>query len=294
METSKEVGNKMSKAITVVTTFHPAGLSKYGQRMIDSFALNIDKRIKLLVYAEDCKPNNPDPSRIEILDAKAALPKLNAFKSTWGHVPKANGDITNEPQRHTRKDWMKKFKWDAVRFANKTYAVYDAVQRSKDWCVWMDADTYVHSPWTYEDFAAQLPDNSWITYVGRGKGSQTWPECGFYGLNLNHPVCHEFLKEFERMYEDADNGIFTLEEWHDSYVFGSILFNMKVNFPNALDYTAEIAVNNLAKSGGGGHPLINSRLGKWMDHMKGDRKLAGSSKRKDVMPHRTEDYWNEI
>ena len=52
METSKEMGNKMSKSITVVTTFHPAGLSKYGQRMIDSFALNIDKRIKLLVYAE--------------------------------------------------------------------------------------------------------------------------------------------------------------------------------------------------------------------------------------------------
>ena len=97
------------------------------------------------MYAEDCKPVNPDPSRIEILDAKAALPKLNAFKSTWGHVPKANGDITNEPQRHTRSDWMKKFKWDAVRFANKTYAVYDAVQRSKDWCVWMDADTFVHS-----------------------------------------------------------------------------------------------------------------------------------------------------
>ena len=146
-------------------------------------------------------------------------------------------DITNEPQRHTRRDWMKKFKWDAVRFANKTYAVYDACVRSKDWCVWMDADTYVHSPWTYEDFAAQLPDNSWITYVGRGKGSQTWPECGFYGLNLNHPVCHEFLKEFERVYEEADNGIFLLEEWHDSFVFGNILNNMKLQFPNAHDYS---------------------------------------------------------
>jgi hypothetical protein len=182
--------------------------------------------------------------------------------------------------------------------------VFDAVTRSKDWCVWMDADTFVHSDWSYEDFAELLPDTSWITYVGRGKGVnpgpegklvvKNWPECGFYGLNLNHPVCHEFLKEFERMYEDADNGIFTLEEWHDSYVFGSILFDMKVNFPNALDYTTEIAVNNLAKSGGGGHPLINSRLGKWMDHMKGDRKFAGSSKRKDVMPHRKEAYWNEI
>ena len=283
----------MSKHITVVTTFHPAGLSKYGQRMIDSFALNIDKRIKLLVYAEDCKPNNPDPSRIEILDAKAALPKLNAFKSTWGHVPKANGDITNEPQRHTRRDWMKEFKWDAVRFANKTYAVYDACVRSKDWCVWMDADTYVHSPWTYEDFAAQLPDNSWITYVGRGKGSQTWPECGFYGLNLNHPVCHEFLKEFERVYEDADNGIFLLEEWHDSFVFGNILNNMKLQFPNAHDYSAEMYLKE-AKSGGGGHPLINGVLGKWIDHMKGGRKDAGKSQRKDIMVNRTEDYWNEI
>ena len=293
METFKEMGSKMSKQITVVTTFHPAGLSKYGQRMIDSFATNIDKRIKLLVYAEDCKPVNPDPTRIEILDAKAALPKLNAFKSTWGHVPKANGDITNEPQRHTRKDWMKKFKWDAVRFANKTYAVYDAVQRSKDWCVWMDADTYVHSPWSYEDFAAQLPDNSWITYVGRGKGSQTWPECGFYGLNLNHPVCHEFLKEFERVYEEADNGIFLLEEWHDSFVFGSILNNMKLQFPNAHDYSAEMYLKE-AKSGGGGHPLINGVLGKWIDHMKGGRKDAGKSQKKDIMVNRTEDYWNEI
>jgi len=283
----------MSKQITVVTTFHPAGLSKYGQRMIDSFALNIDKRIKLLVYAEDCKPVNPDPSRIEILDAKAALPKLNAFKSTWGHIPKANGDITNEPQRHTRRDWMKQFKWDAVRFANKTYAVYDAVQRSKDWCVWMDADTYVHSPWTYEDFAAQLPDNAWITYVGRGKGSQTWPECGFYGLNLNDPVCHEFLKEFERVYEEADNGIFLLEEWHDSYVFGNILNNMKLQFPNAHDYSAEMYLRE-AKSGGGGHPLINGVLGKWIDHMKGGRKDAGKSQKKDIMVNRTEDYWNEI
>ena len=56
-------------AITVVTTFHPAGLTKYGQRFLDSFAARVDKRIKLLVYAENCKPINPDPSRIEFLDA---------------------------------------------------------------------------------------------------------------------------------------------------------------------------------------------------------------------------------
>ena len=275
-------------AITVVTTFHPSGLHKYGQRFLDSFAARVDKRIKLLVYAENCKPINPDPSRITILNANEVLPKLNAFKSTWGHVPKANGDVSNEPQRHTRRDWDKQFKWDAVRFANKTYAVYDAVQRSKDWCVWMDADTFVHSDWSYEQFLELLPKEAYITYVGRGKGSQTWPECGFYGLNLNHPVCHEFLKEFERMYEDAENGMFLLEEWHDSYIFGEVL-KMFNQFPSH-DYSADMYLKE-AKSGGGGHPLINGPLGKWIDHMKGGRKDSGKSLAKDLMVNRTEDYW---
>jgi hypothetical protein len=291
METSKKMGNKMSKQITVVTTFHPAGYTKYGERFLESFAAKVDKRIKLIVYAEDCKPKNPDPTRIEILDAKQALPKLNAFKAKWRDVPRANGDVSNEPQRHTRKDWNKAFKWDAVRFANKTYAVYDAVTRSKDWCVWMDADTFVHSDWSYEDFAELLPDNAYITYVGRGKGSQTWPECGFYGLNLNHPVCHEFLKEFERMYEDAENGMFLLDEWHDSYIFGEILKQYK-EFPSH-DYSADMYLRE-AKSGGGGHPLINGPLGKWIDHMKGGRKDTGRSLKKDIMVNRTEAYWNEV
>ena len=287
MEAPKKMGNQ----ITVVTTFHPDGMRKYGQRFLDSFAQRVDNRIKLLVYVEDCMPVNPKPSQIEILDAKAVLPKLNAFKSTWGHVPKANGDVSNEPQRHTRKDWDKKFKWDAVRFANKTYAVYDAVTRSKDWCIWMDADTFVHSDWSYEDFVDLLPKDAYITYVGRGKGSQTWPECGFYGLNLNHPVCHEFLKEFERMYEDAENGMFLLDEWHDSYIFGEVL-KMYNQFPSH-DYSADMYLRE-AKSGGGGHPLINGPLGKWIDHMKGGRKDAGKSQQKDIMVNRTESYWNSL
>ena len=287
MEAPKTMGNQ----ITVVTTFHPSGLVRYGQRFLESFAKRVDKRIKLLVYAEDCKPDNPDPTRIEILDAKQVLPKLNAFKERWGNVPKANGDVSNEPQRHTRKDWNKEFKWDAVRFANKTYAVYDACTRSKDWCVWMDADTYVHSDWAYDDFAELLPSTAYITYVGRGKGSQTWPECGFYGMNLNHPVCHEFLKDFESMYEDADNGIFTLDEWHDSYVFGHLLEKYK-DFPSH-DYSADMYLKE-AKSGGGGHPLINGPLGKWIDHMKGGRKDKGKSLRSDIMVNRKEAYWNEI
>jgi hypothetical protein len=287
METPKTMGKK----ITVVTTFHPAGMTKYGQRFIDSFAASVDKRIELLVYAEDCTPNNPDPTRITVLDAKQALPKLNAFKSKWKNDPKANGIPPDDIKARRPRDWHKEFKWDAIRFANKVYAVFDACERSKDWCVWMDADSFIHSPWSYEDFSRLLPDESYLTFVGRGRGSQTWPECGFYGLNLNNSICKDFLKEFERMYEDANNGIFKLEEWHDSYVFGDILHKFKQNgHQNAYDYSAGIYVNT-AKTGGGGHPLINSELGKYMDHMKGARKDTGISKKKDLMGNRNEPYW---
>jgi hypothetical protein len=110
-------------------------------------------------------------------------------------------------------------------------------------------------------------------------------------MNLNHPVCHSFLEDFERMYEDAENGIFTLEEWHDSYVFGELLKKYS-EFPSH-DYSAEMYLTE-AKSGGGGHPLINGPLGKWMDHMKGGRKDTGKSQKKDIMVNRTEAYWNEI
>lgn len=275
--------------ITVVTTFHRAGLEQYGQRFLNSFAEHVDPNIKLIVYAEDCEPVNPKPGQIVIYDAKIALPKLKAFKERWKDVPKANGDISGDPVRSRRRDSNKKFKWDAVRFANKTYAVFDAWhKREGTWIVWMDADSYIHSPWSYTDFKAQLPNNAYITYVGRGKGSQTWPECGFYGMNLNHPVCHSFLEDFERMYEDAENGIFKLEEWHDSYVFGELLKKYS-EFPSH-DYSAEMYLKE-AKSGGGGHPLINGPLGKWMDHMKGGRKTQGKSDKKDIMVNRTEAYW---
>ena len=279
--------------ITVCTTFHKPGLDLYGQRFIDSFAGKVDKQINLLVYAEDCIPNNPDPEQIKVLDAKQTLPKLNAFKARWANDPRANGIPPDDIKARRPRDWHKKFKWDAIRFANKVYAVFDACERSSDWCVWMDADTFVHSNWSYDQFKNLLPNDKWLTYVGRGKGSQTWPECGFYGLNLNDTICQDFLKEFERVYQDPENGIFKLEEWHDSFVFGNILNAMKDYYPEVLDYSAEMYIRT-AKTGGGGRPLINSVLGTWIDHMKGDRKNTKKSLPKDLMVNRTEAYWNEI
>lgn len=275
--------------ITVVTTFHKEGMEKYGQRFLDSFGERVSSKVQLLVYAEDCIPN-VEASNITVLDANTALPKLQAFKKRWGNVPKANGVCPPEIKAKRPRDWMKEFKWDAVRFANKVYAVFDACEKSDDWVVWMDADTFVHSDWSYEEFDNLLPDDMWLTYVGRGRRGHTWPECGFYGLNTTHPVCQQFLREFERFYEDAEDGIFTLVEWHDSFVFGEILNDMLPVSNKVFDYTADIEVRT-AITGGGGHPLINTELGKYIDHLKGARKDLGKSQRKDLNILRQEEYW---
>jgi hypothetical protein len=98
------------------------------------------------------------------------------------------------------------------------------------------------------------------------------------------------LKEFQRQYEEAEDGIFTLPEWHDSYVFGTLLNRMKAKAPQVLDYT-EGTILQAAKTGGGGHPLINTELGCWLDHLKGERKKQGKSKPSDITVKRKEDYW---
>ena len=135
----------------------------------------------------------------------------------------------------------------------------------------MDADIYVHSKWSYDEFKSLLPEDKWITYVGRGKSAQTWPECGFYGLNLNNETCLSFLKDFEMMYEHAEQGI----------------------FDNYLDYTQNLNLKS-AQTGGGGHPIINCDLGKWIDHLKGSRKVTKKSHRRDLTVARNEEYWKKI
>jgi hypothetical protein len=69
---------------------------------------------------------------------------------------------------------------------------------------------------------------------------------------------------------------------------------MKKDFPTVHDYSENIYVTT-AKTGGGGHPLINGPLGQWIDHMKGGRKKTGKSNvAKDLMGDRKEAYWNEV
>ena len=267
----------MTRRFSVVTTFNQAGYIKYGSRMIDTFLANWPQQVDLYVYAEDCVITQ-SAANLVVRDI-AMVDALTVFKKTWRDVPKANGNVSDDPIQSRRKDAGKGFKWDAVRFAHKVYSIFHCAKNtSTDWLLWMDADTVCHSPVGVSDLDQLCPSDRDLCFLGR-QGKYT--ECGLYAINLKSPICERFLWDFQCMYDDAERGIFTLIEWHDSFVFDIV---RKKHQLKELDWSGHIIA-------GEGHPLINSAWGAYLDHLKGSRKDQGRSKLSDLKIQRTEAYW---
>jgi hypothetical protein len=250
----------------------------YGQRMIATFLKSWPTNVDLLVYAENCLVQE-SADNLVVLDLEHESPELVQFKQKWQHVPRANGDISHDPVRARRKDYKKSFKWDAVRFAHKVYAICHAARHcTADWLIWMDADTVCHSVINNSDLDALCPESYDVCYLGR---ENKYSECGLYALNLRSSQTQEFLKLFQHYYDSAETGIFTLAEWHDSFVFDTVRSQLPLH---SLNWSAGLI-------SGEGHPLINSSWGAWLDHLKGSRKSLGRSKPQDLIRPRRESYW---
>ena len=142
----------------------------------------------------------------------------------------------------------------------------------------MDGDTVCHSVVSLADLDRLCPADQDLCFLGR-KGK--YSECGLYAMNLARPDTKTFLQRFQRMYDDAENGIFTLDEWHDSYVFDAVRKQCALK---ELDWSSHLIT-------GEGHPLINSEWGAYLDHLKGARKDLKRSKLTDLKIQRTEAYW---
>jgi len=262
---------------TVITTFNEPGYKQYGQRMIQTFLQNWPQEVTLVVYAEDCTIAETAPNLV--IHDIAVADALTTFKAVWQGIPRANGDVSDDPVRNKRKDSGKGFKWNAVRFAHKVYSIFHCARAiSTDWLIWMDADTVCHSPVTLAVLDRLCPPDRDLCFLGR---KHKYTECGLYAMNLGRPSIKTFLQLFQRYYDDAEHGIFTLEEWHDSFVFDAV--RKQCNLVE-LDWSGHLIT-------GEGHPLINCEWGAYLDHLKGARKDQGRSKRVDLKVKRTEAYW---
>jgi hypothetical protein len=238
------------KKIKVVSTFNQAGYELYGKKLIDSWS-NWPKCLEFKVYQEGFKLENG----IDLL----SIDWLVKFKSR------------NSTKRFSS------FRWDAVRFAHKTAAVIDAA-KNVDYLIWMDGDIFTHEQINESDIEDWLPSNDeYISWLWR---RHMYPECGFYVINVNHPVHERLMSEWLRLYETDD--VFKLSEWHDSFVLKHLILTNAVKWKSL---SGDFEWDD--------HPFVNGPLGAFMDHSKGDRKVEGKASLGDLLVVRKERYWRE-
>ena len=275
----------------VVTTFHEAGYDQYASRMIDTFLANWPAAVDLIVYAQDCVVSQ-SADNLTVRDLHSTIPELVEFKNRWGNDPRARGEVATGPMDAKGKAPGLGFRWDAIRFSHKVFALWHAqanMPTGASSMVWLDADTLTHSN-VPEDFLARIAPETFnktgiggpygISYLGR---SRYYTECGFVSYNLRHPSMGSFWEMFVGLYNN--DGLFTLQEWHDSFIFD----HCRRIFENRGMINHNITPRIIK-----GHPFINSNLGLYMDHLKGARKRRGRSEKNErtIRSLVKVDYWS--
>jgi hypothetical protein len=283
----------LARSFSALTTCHADGYEQYGRRMIASFDARWPEEVPLYVYAEGFSPPATG-GRVIGRDLLACSPELVAFKRRHANNPAAHGKLAKRrwqlvvkwhkaKVRLRRVDWGLGFDWEAVRFSHKSFSVFHAARHcTSDVLFWLDADLFVFADVPRAFLELLMPADCLVSYLGRPKLS----ECGFVGYNLRHPAIRSFLADFEALY--TRDTLFSLRRGtNDCYAFDAI----RRRYERKGCRTHDIAAGAGRE---GGHVFVNSVLGRYMDHLKGDRKEAGASYADDLTNERQEGYWRGV
>lgn len=305
-------GQGGARRIAAFTTFHAEGYARYGHRMIEAFDRHWPADVALYAYFEGARPDAV-PARVELRDLLLCCPELRAFKERHRDHAAAHGREDRGPMpfdaraalgkllslhamlrgrapggggslRRQRKRRGLGYRWDAVRFAHKTYCIFHAAETiDADAIFWIDADTVTFRDVPRAFVESTLPESAMVSFLGRRYRTS---ECGYVGYNLRHPDLRAFLAAWRELY-DTDS-LFELAEWHDSWVFDHVRRRFEARGVETRDLCSSLGRRAV------GHPFINGPLGAYMDHLKGDRKERGRSPASDLIVDRGEAYWRPV
>lgn len=271
LDTSIENAKNPKKLPNVVTSFNESGYQKYGKRFIDSWLEFWPKTIRLTVYYEGEKFDFTEGvswrpiEEVEFL--QDFLQAIKPFPIMSGIVGDSY-DI-NFDSRMARKSFMQVYA--ARKYGGKVF--------------WMDADSvsYRHVPQTFLDEC--LPDDKFSCYLGRDGWYFT--ESGFIGFNASHPIAKDFFRSYLHMF--ITGLIFTQPPmyregkyygggWHDCVAYDCTRFLafQQGHQEEFVNLSAHVRHGTM-------HPMANSAPGKYVHHLKGDRKETGELRAGDVI-----------
>ena len=222
---------------------------------IQSWDKFFPSNVTIHVYSEDGQLGNFS-SRVHWHNLYETCPELLKFEKDHKDDPHYNGE-KSVPDKQ-------KYKWRAIKFAHKTFALFHARHNVSKWMIWLDADVTCFRSFN-DIFLNQIcPLSSGVTYLGR---PSTHSECGFVGYNLDNRYVKEFLDHFENFYKG--NNLSALEQTHDSYVF---------DFARRSFHKQDIFVNLNKDAKTNKHPFHESVLRTFLVHSKGHDKKRKQEK----------------
>lgn len=161
-----------------------------------------------------------------------------------------------------------------ARQARKAFMEVHAARTYGGKVFWVDADavSYRHVPEVFLDQC--LPDDKFACFLGRDGWYFT--ESGFIGFNSEHPIAKEFFKNYLHMF--ITGVIFTQQWWHDCIGFDCCrhLEQKKGHGGEFVNLSAHVPHGTM-------HPHANSEIGKYVTHLKGNRKETGELKEGDIV-----------
>lgn len=161
-----------------------------------------------------------------------------------------------------------------ARMARKSFMQVHAARTYGGKIFWLDADAvfYQHMPERFFDDC--LPDDKFSCYLGRDGWYFT--ESGFIGFNSDHPIAKEFFRNYLHIF--ITGVIFTQQWWHDCIGYDCTRF-----LASKAGHEGEFVNLSAHVPKGTMHPHANSAPGKYITHLKGDRKETGELKSGDLI-----------
>jgi hypothetical protein len=234
--------------IAVCTTFpldYPTA-----EEMLVSFDANWPKDVELFI-AMDKIPEDALGKFQTVLNNIMPSGRQFHISNEWSDDKeeffKRNSDSPNVPYR-----------FHVCKFSHKVFTlsgVAEAVQ-DFDYLIWLDADVITHSHVMHDNLIELLPnDDQAVSLLQRTDAPHS--ECSFVAYNLKNGG-KEIIKEMHEYYKT--DKVLELAGWTDCDVLDAVIKDKKVK--------------NLSEGIAGWHVFPESLCGKYMEHRKGQRKLA--------------------
>jgi hypothetical protein len=250
----------LKKLPNVITSFNWAGYEKYGKNFIETWKQHWSPSVRLTVFYE-----GPEFDDFQFPDGMSWRP-IEEVEFLSDYM-----DNLRFPIQHGLVGDRYDINFDA-RMARKTFMQVHASRKYGGKVFWIDADcvTKSHVPERFLDDC--LPDDALCCYVGRDGWYFT--ESGFIGFNADHPLASRFFKNYVHVFivgtifaqapQYNEKGQLVAGGWHDCIAFDCIRHLMG-NGPEFVNLAKDVRRGHM-------HPFQVTAPGKYMQHLKGNRK----------------------